>query len=132
MTHPIQTMVDAMSAQWRQERSNSQMTLLELIHKLETLNPSAKVRGFGTPHSYRGYYSDLAFDPSEASEKTAHELAVEVRNCLGQTYEGYKGGDFYMGKTTPLWIAMYGMCGDKLMGLSDTEPHMPITAPDDM
>ena len=41
------------------------MQLQELIDALETYDPSIVVReGFAEPHSYRGYYEQLAFEPA--------------------------------------------------------------------
>ena len=57
--------------------------------------------------SYRGYYSDLAFEP-DGEEITVGEFLKVCENALDTTYEGYKGGDFLMGSNTPLWISSYG------------------------
>ncbi len=38
---------------------------------------------------------------------------------LGRTLEGYKGGEFMMGRNTPLWLAEWGRCGPAILGLSD-------------
>jgi hypothetical protein len=32
-------------------------------------------------------------------------------------FMGYKGGDFVMGALTPVWVANYGSCGQKLMAI---------------
>ena len=37
---------------------------------------------------------------------------------MGQVFEGYKGGDFMMGALTPLWVAAYGNCGNKLLAIN--------------
>lgn len=114
----IQAMMDGMSAQWQKERSASQMTLGTLIDTLAAMPPETELEGFGEAHSYRGYYSDLAFEKLE--EKTtagkAHEMA---RACMGEIFEGYKGGDFQMGRNTPVWIANYGSCGMKIMAIRE-------------
>lgn len=31
-----------------------------------------------------------------------------LKNIVGKTFTGYKGGDFLMGRQTPLWVANYG------------------------
>ena len=36
---------------------------------------------------------------------TAKDLLEKLKECVGKTFVGYKGGDFLMGKTTPVWIA---------------------------
>lgn len=116
--NPIQAFVDHMTRQWAQERARSQLTLGKLIDALEGLPADAAVADLGEDHSYRGYYSDLAFEP-EVAETTAGELARRLRrDCLGSVYEGYKGGEFRMDHTTPLWVAEYSCCGDRIMGLA--------------
>ena len=40
--------------------------------------------------------------------------------CMGEVFEGWKGGDFQMGRNTPLWSAEEGCTADKLMGLDLT------------
>lgn len=145
--NPIQAAINGMSAAWRDERSKTQMTLGGLIAALEALPPERKVVGIGNPMSYRGYYSDLAFSPvagwstdrrtpeeaNKPAETTVGELLATARACMGEVFEGYKGGDFVMGKTTPLWIAGYSHCGPRLMGLNtDADPITPITAEEEL
>lgn len=121
----IQAMVDAWSAQMQMERSQSQLTLGELIAKLDAM-PATTPVGLVEPHSYRGYYRDLAFEPGES---TAGAVLEAARAALGATFEGYKGGDYVMGKSTPVWVASYGCCGRKLM---DIQPDGSLlTAEDD-
>jgi len=87
------------------------MTLGELIYVLERANPAKKVpHGFRNPHSYRGYYEQLAFEP--CGETTVGEMLKAAKGALGQTFQGYKGGDFRMDQHTDVWIARYGECGD--------------------
>jgi|SRR6478735_4333911 len=112
----LQAMMDGLNAQWQKERSNTQMTLGQLIDFLEGLDPEAQVVNLVHPHSYRGYYSDLAFEHAEGT-RAAGDLLSACRLCMGEVFEGYKGGDFVMGKLTPLWVASYGCCGLKLMRL---------------
>lgn len=111
----VQALIDGMSAQWMRERSESQMTLGKLIKRLEELPPETPV-GIGNPHSYRGYYSDLAFDPAIS---TAAEALARCRAAMGEVFQGYKGGDFQMGSLTPVWIAHYGDCGKKIVAVAD-------------
>lgn len=108
----MQRIVDALSEAERQQRSNYHMTLGELIAALEMAQPDIPViTGDGTTPgdamSYRGYYSDLAFEPSGES-KTAGQFLAECQAALGHTFTGYKGGDFTMGEDTPLWISHEG------------------------
>ncbi len=34
--------------------------------------------------------------------------ALEAKSHIGQTFTGYKGGDFIMNESTHVWIATYG------------------------
>lgn len=102
----IRDVIDEMSKQWKRERANTQMTLDKLIKELEQLPEDFELEGLSDPHSYRGYYSDLAFERSKRT--TAGELLKLCKSCMGKVFEGYKGGEFMMGEGTPVWIASYG------------------------
>lgn len=115
----LQAMINGMSAQWQRERADTQMTLGKLIAKLETLPSETLIDGVAEPHSYRGYYSDLAFERSADKIKAADLLAL-CRSAMGKVFEGYKGGEFVMGEKTSLWIAFYGFCGDKILDLDES------------
>lgn len=127
--NPLQALVDGMNAEDQRARAASeQWTLGEMIAHLEALPTDKSVSGLGELMSYRGYYSDLAFEPTSTDE-TAASILQRCRAAMGEVFPGYKGGDFVMGRNTPLWVAPYGCCGDKLMGL--TEDGRTITEPDD-
>jgi hypothetical protein len=92
------------------------MTLGELITMLEQEDPKRVVKhGFDNPHSYRGYYHDLAFEP--AFNVPVGEMLAAARSALGATYEGYKGGDYTMSDYTDCWLASYGDCGETIGAL---------------
>jgi hypothetical protein len=110
-------MVDGMSARWMRERAETQMTLGKMISALEALPPDTAITGLGRAHSYRGYYSDLAFRPQD-EPVTAGDLLAQCRAAMGQVFEGYKGGDYVMGALTPVWVAHYGDCGQKLLAIN--------------
>lgn len=87
------------------------MVLKELIEFLESRDSNLFVPvGFNHPHSYRGYYTDLAFEPRENT--TVGEMLGCAKEALGKTYSGYKGGDFKMGEYTDVWLSEYGRCGE--------------------
>ena len=91
------------------------MTLGELITALEQADQSMIVPvGFGHPHSYRGIYEDLAFEP-RARVPVARMLRV-ARSALGATFEGYKGGGFVMDAYTRVWLARFGHGGGETIG----------------
>lgn len=110
----VQAYVNAASAKWAAERSKTQLTLGELIASLELMPAGSMVANLHSPGSYRGYYQDLYFKEQEG-KRPAIELLADCRNCMGSTFEGYKGGDFLMSADTPLWVASYGACGLKLL-----------------
>ena len=83
------------------------MRLNELIKRLEAADPTHTVRwGFGEPASYRGYYEDVAFVPAE--DTTVGEMLQHARGALGQTFEGYKGGEYLCNDYTDCWISHWG------------------------
>lgn len=89
------------------------MSLGELIAALSRLDPELVVPfGFGNPHSYRGYYDELAFEPRENVK--VGDMLADARSALGATFQGYKGGDFTMTEYTPCWLAEWGSTGETL------------------
>lgn len=122
----FQALVDGMSAKWMKERARTQMTLGALIERLESL-PADLLIGLGDPHSYRGYYSDMAFE--EVTPQPVFTLLADCKDAMGKSFTGYKGGDFYMHAGVPLWVADYGCCGLKLMAINDDGSL--VTAEDD-
>jgi len=87
------------------------MTLGELIEFLEARDPERAVPvGFAKPHSYRGYYSELAFEP--AKDVTVGSMLSCARDSLGHTFTGYKGGEYKMGEYTDVYLANYGDTGE--------------------
>ena len=89
------------------------MYLEELIEALEAADPEQTVPvGFGNPHSYRGDYSDLAFQP--AANVTVASMLSAAREALGSTYHGYKGGAYTMHEYSRVWLAWYGETGESI------------------
>lgn len=114
----IQEMFALMNKQMQRERAESQMTLGKLINVLEAMPKDSMVANLCDPRSYRGYYTDLAFD-HEKGKRPAVELLKECKETVGKVLSGYKGGDYVMDESTPIWIACYGECGVKLMALHE-------------
>ena len=112
----IQALIDGMNAHSQRERAATQLTLGELIAALEKMPPDTQVANLRDPDSYRGYYSDLYFERHDGTRPAA-ELLAECKAAMGQVFTGYKGGDYVMGALTPLWVASYGCCGQKLMAV---------------
>lgn len=86
------------------------MTLGELIAFLEKQEPQRVVtRGFGRPHSDRGNYSNVAFEPRV--NVTVQEMLDHARAAVGATFQGWKGGDYTMDEHTEAFIGEWGDCG---------------------
>lgn len=99
------------------DEEKPQMCLGDLINALELLPPDSFVSNLNTPHSYRGYYNELAFE-LDIGTRMVSDLLEECRNCVGKHYEGYKGGQYCMGYMTPVWIAAYGETGREIIGVN--------------
>jgi len=102
-----------MSDAARHVRADYHLTLGQAIDTLRKLPNDTLVQfdwnelSPSSPDSYRGYYADLAFTWTENSVTVGAFLA-ECQRALGHTYEGYKGGAYYMDLNTPLWASPYG------------------------
>jgi hypothetical protein len=68
--------------------------------------------GFSNPHSYRGSYDELAFEPDPTV--TVGEMYEAAMEANGSVYRGWKGGDYRMTDHTPVNLAMVGCCGEDL------------------
>jgi hypothetical protein len=87
------------------------MVLGELIAFLEKQDPEKEVKyGFTHPHSYRGFYNDLAVEPFFYT--TISEMLTYVKGAIGNTYQGYKGGEYKMNKYCDVYLAYFGETGD--------------------
>lgn len=82
---------------------DDQVTLGELIEWVENHKDSPSI-GLGQPHSYRGYYEDLAVTFQPWKEKA--ELVEELRAALNAVQYGWKGGEYMMKQSTPVWAVM--------------------------
>lgn len=119
----IEEMLEAMESGMRSTRTTYHLTLGEAIKQLRALHPGHRVTFDyderitpGDAESYRGYYEDLALEPSESPVDVSSFLSV-LESALGETFMGYKGGDYVMDEDTPLWAAKYGSCGRAITGL---------------
>lgn len=102
-----------------QRKASVQFSLNDLIDRLEQL-PQDMLILLGDADSYRGYYSDLAFEPLyDAYARTVKDALYEVENAHGKTFTGYKGGEFTMDGDTPVWYSHYGDTGSAIVGISD-------------
>lgn len=89
------------------------MKLKELIAELKKHPKKQKVAlGFHNPHSYRGYYDCLAFEPKENT--TVGEMLNAAKSALGNTYCGWKGGEYTMTGDTECYLANMGCIGEEI------------------
>src|SRR5258708_5319 len=99
-------------------KTSEQLTLGELILKLEAIEDKSKSVIFDEQYhptgldSWRGSYCELALEYEETGKKlSAEALLRKLKDAIGATFYGYKGGEFLMGKTSPVWVANYGYSG---------------------
>lgn len=116
--HVMQALINGLGAEWQRERAETQMTLGEMVDALKLMPSEKEINGLGDLNSYRGYYVDLAFEPTSEPEP-AGTLLARCKEAMGEVFVGYKGGDYVMGANTPLWLADYGSCGDKIISIRD-------------
>jgi hypothetical protein len=107
------------------------VNLGDIIDAFAKLDPTAVLPiGLHEPHSYRGYYHELAFEA--CTDATVSDILDELNSAVGETFEGYKGGDYRMDRYSQVWIAPYGSSGGDCIGpmlLHFLVSQTPITAP---
>lgn len=117
----LQTILNnALAAKRAEEmKTSAQLTLGELILKMEGKSPEKPVVFDDGKHfpthlgSWRGSYCELALGYNEYETEKPMDGATfseKLKEAVGKTYTGYKGGDFIMGKSTPVWVANDGEC----------------------
>jgi hypothetical protein len=85
------------------------LSLGAVIQRLRREDPERKVAyGFGNPHSYRGYYQELCFEP--VLDTTVGAMLEAAESSVGKTFTGWKGGDFTMGLYTDCYLNFQGHC----------------------
>ena len=128
----LQTYLDnaVKAARAESMKISDQLTLGEMILKIEPLLSKQKdikkkykheatvVYDFEylfpkTIDSWRGSYVELALDfNSEGEPMSITEFYNMLKDTIGKEFTGYKGGEFVMGKNTPVWVANYGNSGN--------------------
>lgn len=96
---------------------SEQMTLGEIITTLKRKDQDASVyydfvhfRPSGI-HSYRGYYEQLAIGYSSDNDPKVSDVLALCESAVGKTFTGYKGGDYVMDESTPVWVANHNESG---------------------
>lgn len=83
------------------------MTLIEIVERLKKEDPNRAVPlGWDEAMSWRGDYYQLAVNP--AKSVTVGAMIKVLEDAVGETFEGYKGGEFVMGKYTDVYLDQYG------------------------
>ena len=130
----LQKMMDAMSEMNRNTRSDYHLTLGKAIEGLSKFEEKESIRfdyedkAPGNPHSYRGYYSDLSFEPCQIGERAnVGSFLEDLKESLNVEFTGWKGGEFYMGENTPLWVATEGECGRAIIDILHRDDGLIIT-----
>jgi hypothetical protein len=104
------------SGRKEREMRNGQLTLGELIEKLEKIvaksDDSEMTVRFDFEYlaplkftSWRGAYKELAINWSEENDITAVCFLKICKEAIGGQFDGYKGGLYIMGNNTPIWVA---------------------------
>lgn len=92
------------------------MTLEKLINWLEAQDQELVVKdGFGSPHSDRGDYSELAFTPKP--EAKIGDMLAHAKNAVDRTFIGWKGGEYKMDLRVSVYIGEYGECGEEITNI---------------
>lgn len=135
----FQKYVDEMmkSARAKSLAESDQLTVGEIIAKLEPIIENQKKRMadgkreeatvvydfeylFPTRiDSWRGIYAELALNfvdndrgGSNEKEMTVTEFLEMMKSVIGKEFTGYKGGEYTMSESTPVWVANYGNSGN--------------------
>jgi len=126
-------MLQAVGDSLRNTRSAYHLTLGELIDYLEI-----KVAGLENDlpvvfsddfmlhpceaNSYRGYFTDVAIGTQPGGwtkSCSVSSLLTLLSEVIDQDLTGYKGGEFTMGRDTPLWRSNYGkVSSDAIVGVT--------------
>lgn len=111
----VRNMVKAQ--RWATFNESRQLSLGELILKLEAMPQDAPValqsgKTPGHPNSWRGSYDEIAIEPDHETPRSVGEFRHDLVGAIGHTFQGYKGGDFTMGRQTPVWVAEWGTSGN--------------------
>jgi hypothetical protein len=100
------------------------MILGDLIERLEQEDRDLWIPiAWSNPHSYRGYYECVAFEPKAGG--TIGECLDAARWAMGNTFTGWKGGEFTMHEYTDCYLASVGCLGE---GLTLTLLELAITS----
>lgn len=128
-----QIMKDADRMRAESFAQSPQITLGQLIDMLERVEDKRKGVCFefadlppGDLHSWRGSYDELSIgltrSPYQADYVTVENWLPILKAAVGQSFTGWKGGEFVMTEDTPVWVAEWGTSGETgLVGICEEE-----------
>lgn len=111
------------SARAEQMKTSNQWTLGRLIAALREVDSTDDCYvsfAFGdfvptTCDSWRGSYHEIAIGFEELVKWDSRPLLASflshLDSCVGKTFEGWKGGEYVMDESTPVWVANPGKSG---------------------
>ena len=115
--NPVQKYIDYMNEQNRLNEGKEYNIgmLLKDLEPYKNLPIDVKFDDGTSPNqlmSWRGRYNCLALEYYRENDchMTASVFYNAVKEAIGQTFRGYKGGDFLMDENTPIYKANYGEC----------------------
>jgi hypothetical protein len=85
---------------------------IEQLYRFIKQFPEDRVckNGFTNPHSYRGYYDEVAFEPVD--DVTVKHMLDCIHRAINETFHGWKGGEYRYEPGTPVHIAFQGCCSE--------------------
>jgi len=88
-----------------------EMSIKEIIDFLSEYDKDRLVEnGWYNCCSYRGYYQCLAVEKADFPV-TTEAMINTLRDAIGKTFTGYKGGEFLMDEDAGVFYAEYGRTG---------------------
>lgn len=120
-------------------RESGCLNVGELILLLENIDPDKTIgfvdgtfpKEFG---SYRGSYSELSIEYDEGTPllpETVGMFLLRLKDMIGKTIYGYKGGEYIVTEKTTVHKANYGHCGDIVVGIKENELSVDILTRDE-
>lgn len=95
------------------------MTIRELIGELWLFKDDVVIKNVDLSDygSDRGDYSCFYIGEREIKKHTVGEIVGFLYSIDGQSFTGYKGGEFRMTLDTPIRLGGYGCCGSDIEGV---------------
>ena len=101
------------------------LSLKEIIERLEKIDPESTITlknsYNGMRHinlkfgSYRGNYEDLYIDTNFNEEVKVKDFLIELKEIIGKTVWGWKGGEYEVTEESKLYISSLGICSEMVI-----------------